>query len=82
MALSSKYKAKATVTTDEHSKLVSGHYKLPPGVAIESATPASDGKSVAVVLRGQGLGTWAVPEPPPCKIEQDLATGATTIRPA
>ncbi|MGO9114398.1 MAG: hypothetical protein ACLP9L_34715 [Thermoguttaceae bacterium] len=82
MAISTKYKARITVTTDEHSKLVSGHYKLPPGVVIESATPSPDGASVTLVMHGQGLGTWAVPVPPPCKIEQDPATGAITIQPA
>ena len=60
------------------SKLVRGHYKLPQGVAIESAsTCCRSGKMVtSTFLVGEGLlAPWAVPTAPNCKLQQDLATG-------
>ena len=79
MAITRRYQAKATVTAQQHSQLVTAQAVLrKKKIEILSQTPNADG-TVVVVFCGQGLGKNALPTPPPCGVT--IANGQITILP-
>jgi hypothetical protein len=69
MAITRRLQAQTIVTTEQHSKLATMRDALlKQHIEILSATPTADGK-VNVVFCGRGLGSWAIPVPPPCDVE-------------